>query len=316
MKNLDPALKAIADTAVPGPVSRFSMPPGEVRAAFDARAALRPAPVDDGLSFEDRKIPSTAGEVNVRIYRPVDQEACPTIVFLHGGGYMLGGLGQMDQEARLLAAGVGAVVLSVDYRLAPEHPLPAAHDDAVAVLEWAASHCTELGGAPACLCVAGESSGANIAATAAISMRNKGIRLAAQLLIVPAPDLAAFLNMPDSDRSYPMLAPRDLRAIAATALPSPGLASTFPYSAAHAASHADLPPAVVGLAGHCPTLAIGQRYADTLRHAGNDVRLFRFDDMFHPFFAFTQASSAARDAAQILFAELRSLLHLPPALRA
>lgn len=310
---LDPALAALLPPPLAEPQpSLFEMEPTEARAFFDKIVGGKPCQDDLGVTSEDAEIASAGATIAVRIYRPAQPLNRATIVFLHGGGYMLGGLDQMDGEARLLCHLTGAVVVSVDYRLVPEHPLPAAHDDAVAALHWARAHIDRLGGDKGLLCVAGESAGANLAASAAIAIREEAVGLAAQLLIVPAPDFDALRAVPDVKPPHPMLTARDIRAIAARCLPGdPAAATRYPYSAAYADDLSGLPPAVIGLAGHCPTRNIGLAYADRLREAGNVVHVHDFADLFHPFFAFTQASPAARSAAETLCDKLSSLIASP-----
>lgn len=308
MKPLDPALAAITSAGPPDAPSLFEMEPHEARSIFDTMLADRPIEVGNDIPFEDCQIPTAFGDLPIRIYRPTEPESRATIVFLHGGGYMLGGIRQMNLEARLLCEKARAVVVSVEYRLAPEHRLPAAHDDAVSALQWINQNASMLGGDETKLCIAGESAGANIAASAAISMRDLRIPLAGQLLIVPAPDFVALREVGNRNDAYPMLSCRDLRAIVKLALPSEEAASSFPYSACYAECLQGLAPAVIAVAGHCPTRKIGESYAELLRAAGNEMRLHCFEDVFHPFFAFADVSEAAMNAVDWLTADFREIL--------
>lgn len=163
----------------------------DVRARLKAsRRPAKPVPVG---SVEDRTIPGPAGEIPVRIYQPLDAEpgpqGLPVLVYFHGGGFVLCDLDSHDSCCRRLANGVGAVVISVDYRLAPEHPFPAAVEDAWAATEWAAQHATELGGDPSQLVIAGDSAGGNLTAVVAMMARDrKGPAIAYQVLIYPVVD--------------------------------------------------------------------------------------------------------------------------------
>jgi acetyl esterase len=163
--------------------SRFT-PPGQRAAVADVR---------------DTHVATPAGPRPIRIYRPLSSATpLPTIVWYHGGGWTTGSLETGDIVARSLSSGTPAVVVSVAYRLSPEHPWPAATEDAAAALQWAAAHIGELGGDPVRIAIGGDSAGGNIAAVAAQLARDGGPRLAAQILLYPVLDL----DMDRSDR-YP-----------------------------------------------------------------------------------------------------------------
>jgi acetyl esterase len=211
---------------------------------------------------------------------------------------VLGSVELMDDIARKLCRDMNAVVVSVDYRLAPEHPFPAAHDDALTATLWAIRNVAALGGDAARVAVAGESAGGNLAASTALTLRDRGERLAAQLLVVPGVDLARDTSLIEAKRSdFPMLSPSDLRDISRLYMGlNPAQAGTFPPSPLHAADFTGLPPAVIAVAGHDPLCEEGLAYAERLGAAGVPVQVHRFEDMFHPFFGFFGASAAARRA--------------------
>lgn len=308
MRPLDPALAAIAQHVAEGGQSLFDLPPADARNIFDEMAAAGPRVHRVGVTAEDTTFSSSAGNIGLRIYQPASKHTDLTIVFVHGGGYMLGGLDQMQGEAEFLTEASGSVVVAVDYRLAPEYPLPAAHDDVVAAVEWAQANARRLGGNPNRVTLIGESAGANLAASAAIALRDIGTPVAGTALFVPAPDFAGLLAI-EPNREYPMLSVEDLRAIARTCLPNtPGAASQYPYSAVYAPTLAGFPPTVIGLAGHCPTLSVGQAFAERLAEAGNRVEVRIFEDMFHPFLAFTAVSEAAKHAAEALVADFLAIV--------
>jgi len=245
-----------------------------------------------------------------RLYRPATAGPHATVVFFHGGGFVLGSVELMDDIARKLCRDLDAAVVSVDYRLAPEHPYPAAHDDALAATRWVQAHARELGGDPARVAVAGESAGANLAASAALLCCDAGQPLAAQLLVVPGLDMARDTQRLDADgRDYPMLSPADLRDIARLYMAErAGEAAAFPPSPLRATDLGRLPPAVISVAGHDPLQGEGLAYADRLRRAGGPVTLLRHDDMFHPFLGFFEASAAARRANDELCRAFRACL--------
>lgn len=148
---------------------------------------LAPLPVAEVI---DRTIPGPAIDLPIRIYRPRPSElASPALVYYHGGGFVIGGLDTHDAQCRAIALGSGAIVVSVDYRLAPEHKFPAAVDDAFAAFSWVAEHARELGIDPARIGVGGDSAGGNLSAVVAQLARDGGPKPAAQLLIYPAVDL-------------------------------------------------------------------------------------------------------------------------------
>ena len=166
-----------------------SYEPSKLRALLrNRRAPLERLP--DMRSVEDLAIDGPGGDLSIRVYRPhTSSDAIPLVVFAHGGGFVFCDLDSHDEFCRSMAQGVGAVVVSVDYRLAPEHSAPAAHDDVFAAVEWAAKHAAEYGADPSKIVLAGDSAGGNLAATVAIAARDRGgPEVAAQVLIYPVID--------------------------------------------------------------------------------------------------------------------------------
>lgn len=302
MPQLDPQLAmVVAALQARGAPPPFSGTPDEARARM--RTAVLAARERCGLpqvrSVEDTVAVHAHIRVPVRVYRPHSHRpSLPTVVFFHGGGFVLGSVALMDDIARKLCRDVEAVVVSVDYRLAPEHPFPAAHDDALAATLWALANAAALGGDPACVAVAGESAGGNLAASSAIQARDRGFALAGQLLIVPGVDFARDTLKLDSDgRAYPMLTPHDLREVARLYLgTATDRARDCPPSPLHCANLRDLPATVIAVAGCDPLHDEGLAYAARLQAAGVDTQVLRYEDMFHPFFGFFEASAAARCA--------------------
>lgn len=296
---LDPQLAAIvaamrANKAPPP----FSGTPGEARERMRraVMAARERTTLPVVASTEDRVAEHQGLRVPVRVYRPVSTEApLPTVVFLHGGGFVLGSVELMDDIARKLCRDVEAVVVSVDYRLAPEHPFPAAHDDALAATRWALDHAQTLGGDPSLIALAGESAGANLAACTALALRGNARPLAAQLLVVPGLDMARDVAAIEARGiDYPMLAPADLREIVRLSMgASAHRAAEVPPSPLRAVELAGLPPTLIAVAGHDPLREEGIAYARRLEASGVPVRLLPFDDMFHPFFGFFGHSASA-----------------------
>jgi acetyl esterase len=287
----------------------------------DARAGLRTLMVD----FRD---PSTlapvrsvtdatvAGSIPVRVYRPEVDGPVPTVVFFHGGGFVIGDLDTHDGVCRLLSKDVGAVVVSVDYRLAPEHRFPAAVEDADAALRWVVDHVDEYGGDRARIAVAGDSAGGNLAAVAAQLAHADGIELAAQLLVYPAVDFLSddypsrienaegyFLTLKDSHwfaeqyTGHRAADPRDVE-----------FASDRRLSPLLAPSLAGLPPAIVATAEYDPLRDEGDAYAAALEKAGVRVDHRCFPGLIHGFYGLEQMSPAIADATAWINARLKDLL--------
>jgi acetyl esterase len=283
--------------------------PEQARAAFralavDARPQDKVVPVAD---VSDLTLPGPAGALAARVYRPDAAGPLPTVVLLHGGGWVIGDLDTHDNMARSICRDCDAVVLSVDYRLAPEAPFPAAVDDAVAATRWAAAHLSELGGSDV-LAVAGDSAGGNLAAVVAQQLRDAGgPALAAQLLVSPATDvLGDYASRFENGEGY--------------FLDLPTMAWFMEQYAAEAERHGDprlsplraaslerLPPAVVVTAGYDPLRDEGEAYAAALAAAGVRVESRRFDSMIHGFIDMgphSEQAQAAVDETCAMFAKL------------
>ncbi|MEV0097146.1 alpha/beta hydrolase [Streptomyces sp. NPDC050738] len=273
----------------------------EARRAIDALGGPPGEAVRVG-SVEDRTVPGPEGApgIPVRIYRPVPGRSPwprPTVVYFHGGGWVIGSVDSYDTSVRALCRASGATVVSVGYRLAPEARFPAAAEDAHAALLWAADRIGELGGDPDALVVAGDSAGGNLATVASLIARERGGPVPAlQVLVYPATgggqetdsyrrngrgyfmDVAALRWFweqymgPEGDADHPWAAP--LRA----------------------ADLSGMPPAYVVTAGCDPLCDEGQAYARRLRAAQVPVVERHFPGMFHGFFAFPELLDEARDA--------------------
>src|SRR5262245_43730396 len=155
--------------------------------AMLAAAAGEPEPVH---RVDDRRLPGPAGEIPVRIYTPTGDAPLPALVFFHGGGWVIGSIQTHDGLCRRLANAAECIVVSVEYRLAPEHPYPAAADDAYAATRWVAENAAAIGADPARVAVGGDSAGGNLTAVVALMARDRGgPRLVFQLLVYPVTDL-------------------------------------------------------------------------------------------------------------------------------
>jgi acetyl esterase len=263
---------------------------------------------------EDRGVPGPAGQIPVRIYTPTGSGPFPMLVYFHGGGWVIGNIETHDAPCRALANQAGSIVVSVDYRLAPEHRFPAGPEDCYAATRWAADHAEEIGGDPRRLAVGGDSAGGNLAAVVAQMARDRGgPPLAFQLLVYPVTDhrfdTASYRENADgyfltkdgmewfwnhylgraADGDQPLASPlraRDLQG---------------------------LPPAFVMTAEYDPLRDEAEAYAARLREAGVPVALTRYPGMIHGFFSMGNVLGAGKrgmgDAASALraaFAQRRA----------
>ena len=229
--------------------------------------------------------------------RPRESEApLPVVVWTHGGGHVVGSVASYDAICRHLAMGTQAIVVSVDYRLAPEHKFPAAIDDVFAVVEWVATQADVFEGDPTRIAVAGDSAGGNLAAVSALLARDAGIQLRAQALVYPvtAPDAESDSHHDNAEgfmltRANVLWFQRHYRRDERDR-------TDFRYAPAIAESHADLAPALIQVAEFDPLKDEGIEYANRLSRAGNQVSLTHYAGMIHGFFSLSSAVDAGRDA--------------------
>ncbi|KUI04022.1 alpha/beta hydrolase [Mycobacterium sp. IS-3022] len=304
--SLDPQIAPLIEALDSG------FPPVHTMTGVEARAAIRsrfvaPAEPEPVAAVEDLEIPGSDGPIAVRVYRPSSDEPLPVVVYAHGGGFVFCDLDSHDGLCRNLANLVPAVVVSVDYRLAPEHRWPAAAEDLYAATRWVADNPTEIGADASRIVVGGDSAGGNLAAVTALIARDRGgPALAGQLLLYPV--IAADFDT-ESYRLYgkgfynPQPA---LQWYWDQYVPSHADRS-HPYASPLHADLAGLPPAVVVIAGHDPLRDEGVAYADALRAAG--VRTVRcdFDGGVHGFMTMPMLDIAhearrrvGRELAQVL----------------
>jgi acetyl esterase len=301
---LDPQARGFLDQlAALGVPGIGELPPDEARAAGDAAAATVFGPVAE-VPWEGRALPGPAGSIPVRVYRPGEQPA-PVLVYFHGGGWVLGSLVTHHGACATLARLSGCVVLSVDYRLAPEHRFPAALDDAWAATVWAAEHAGEIGGRPGALAVGGDSAGGNLAAICALRARDENMPLALQLLVYPVcdADLDTSTYREFADGYY--LTRDGMRWFWDHYLPD-GDRFQPDASPLRAADLAGAAPALVITAEFDPLRDEGEAYAQRLREAGVPVTLSRYDGMIHGFFRMPGVIERANDALSEAAGALRA----------
>jgi acetyl esterase len=286
--------------------------PEKAREVFRRLNALvaEAAPEVPVAAVEDAVVPGAAGPLRTRVYRPAGSGPHPTLVFFHGGGFTVGDLDSHDGQCRLLCREGGVVVLSTEYRLAPESPFPAAVEDALAATRWAADHVDELGRDGGRLAVGGDSAGGNLAAVVAQESRTAGPPLAAQLLIYPATDLISERPSHERNGNGYFLTTGEIEWFHANYLPDPAAGSDPRASPLRAGDLSGLPPAVIATAEFDPLLDDGDAYAEALAAGGVPVVHRRFDGLVHGFFGLGPLSESAETAIRRLCADLREVLSL------
>jgi acetyl esterase len=280
--------------------------------AAEARANAMPpelaGPEQPVHKVENRRVPGDGGLIPVRVYYPFETAQLPGLVYFHGGGFVLGGLDGSDRTCRALANGSGCVVISVDYRLAPEHTFPAAADDAFAVTQYVAEHAAEFGVDPALLAVGGDSAGGNLATVVALRARDAGgPPIAFQLLVYPWVD---FSDDSPSMREFAadhFLTAEAMAWFADYYLPAP-IDRRQPWVSPMHAKLEGLPPAFVLTAECDPLRDQGEAFARRLEAAGVQTTVKRYEGMFHPFFSLGGIIDGAKTAMADASAALKTAL--------
>ena len=311
--SIDPTLKSLLDAF---PLT-FKAADGAEVAREKLRLLKAPPEMLPQVRIEERAVGyGDLTDVPVRIYWPpiAAHDNLPVVVFYHGGGWCLGDLDTHDPVARAHAVEGEAIVVSVDYRLAPEHPFPAGIDDSWAALRWVGEHAAELGGDPDRIAVAGDSAGGNISAVMTqLARDNGGPSLVFQLLWYPS--LTADLSLPSytENANAPMLDSDVIEAFVSWYVP--GLDISDPkalpttLAPANAADLSGLPPAFIGVAGHDPVRDDGARYAELLHAAGVPVELSNEPNMAHGYASFALVVPAAAEATNRGLVALKKALH-------
>jgi acetyl esterase len=262
----------------------------------------------EAADVRDLRCPGPGGEIDLRLYAPpgAGEAMLPGMVFFHGGGWVAGDLATHDGLCRRLAAAAGCRIVAVDYRRAPEHPFPAAFDDALAATRWIAAHAGELGVDAARLAVGGDSVGGGLAAAVTQAARGAGgPRLALQVLICPILDVGRETGSRHAFADGYFISRAAFARNLAAYLPAGTPADDPRVSPLRAADLARLPPAIVHTAEFDPFRDEGEAYAERLRAAGAPVRSERHAGQIHYFYAMAQAIPAARAAASLIGAQMR-----------
>jgi acetyl esterase len=280
---VDPQIQALLDMGAGVPATN-TLSVAQARAQYEGRIRLmaQPATVE---TVRERVIQGPGGDLRLRIYRPPGDGPFPLLAFFHGSGFVLCSLDTHDGMCRNLCAGAGCVVVSVDYRLAPEHKYPAGLDDCVFATRWIADHAGELEGDAQRLVVGGDSAGGNLAAAAALRLRDQGgPPLVGQLLIYPVTDYhtPGTASYRENAEGYGLT--RDTMVWFWDHYLTDATQAADPYvSPLRAANLANLPPALVQTAEYDPLRDEGDAYAAKLRAVGTPATLSRWDGMNHGF---------------------------------
>jgi len=302
--DLHPEAKEILD--------RVDLPPTHSLSVSGAREALREllvvdAPSDDELTVRDLSIPGPEGPetpISVRAYTPPDSAGRPVLVYLHGGGWVRGDLDTHDGLCRLLAETTDCVVVSVDYRRAPEHTFPTPVHDAYAATAWAAAHADVVGGDTDRIAVGGDSAGGNLAAAVTLLARERGgPEIDHQVLLYPVTDHAFDTASYEENAAGYLLSRASMRWYWNRYLDDP-VDGANPYaSPLRTPDLSGLPSATVVTAGYDPLREEGAAYADRLRSAGVEVTHANYPGMVHVFASFPDLDRA-RDAREVVASEL------------
>jgi acetyl esterase len=304
---LDPQVQVLLER-----MKEQGLPPFEQMTVDQARAVIleftelqaEPQPI---ARVEDRTIPGPAGEIPIRIYTPSGEALLPVLVYFHGGGWTTGTLDVADEPCRALAAATSSVVVSVDYRMGPEHKFPAAVEDCYAATQWTADHAVELGADPGRLVVIGDSAGGNLAAVIALVARERGgPRVAYQVLIYPVTDYAFDTPSYEQNADGYLLTREAMRWFWGHYLNVENDGAHPHASPLRASDLSGLPPALLVTCEFDPLRDEGEAYGQRLREAGVPVKISRYDGMIHGFFWMSGALGRTQELMDELAAEIRS----------
>ncbi len=287
-----------------------ALPPEQAKEVFRrGRLATQPdLPQVDRVKEYEASGP--LGPIPVRLYRgagTADRGALPVYVYFHGGGWVLGDLDSHDWVCRRIANAAECAVVSVDYRMAPEHVFPAAFDDALAAVHWTVANAASLRLDPARVAVGGDSAGANLAAAVTIAAREAGRpKLKAQILVYPAVDLSMSGDYYGRFTEGLVLVDDTMRWFIDLYVPNIPDRKDWRASPLLAAAHTNLPPALVVLAGNDPLLAEGEVYVERLRAAGVPVTVRSYPGQIHGFISNAKLLPKANDAIADMAAALKA----------
>ena len=309
---MDPHIKAMLDAAEAASAGQQAppldaIPPEMIRAGYRMQRQAQNLNAPKDVTASDIKVDGAEGPIPARLYVPAGAPAVtPLLVYYHGGGFAIGDLETHDGHCRRMAAYAGIRVLAIDYRLAPEHPFPAGHDDCLAATRWAFDHAAEIGVDPTRIAVGGCSAGGNLAASISVDMKNDPQRkIAFQLLLYPGiwPDVE---TQSRKDLDGPVLTKAAIawfdKCLAALGHPQAHRAMLG------RADVAGTPPALVITAGYDPLKDEGRDFAARLNAAGVKATHKEYADMVHDFLIMGDVSPAIDAAAHEIAAQLKAAL--------
>lgn len=314
MPTLDPEVEnLLALGRAAGRASFEALTPEAARIAYAASRDVMQAPAVEVGSVRDLYIPGQGGALCLRVYRPMDSlldEPLPCLVFLHGGGWVIGNLESHDRLCRRLANAARVCVVAVDYRLAPEHRFPAALDDAATALRWVADNALELSITPDRIGVGGDSAGGNLAAVLALMARDGNApSLAFQVLIYPAVDLTAASNSYQTMTSGVPLTAATMLYFIDHYVPDPHDRLDWRASPLKASSLAGTPPALVVTVSNDPLCDEGMAYARRLEVEGVRVTSLHLSDQIHGMLMMGQFLTTSNIVVDYIGATLGAALH-------
>jgi acetyl esterase len=306
---LDPQAKMLMDqlAALNGP-KLSTLTAADARRVTAGSFKLPPERVEKVFKVEDRKIPGPGGEIPIRVYTPQGSGPFPVLVFFHGGGWVICDLDSHDAPCRILTNKVGCVVVSVDYRLAPEHKFPAGVEDCFAATKWVAQHAKELNVDANRLAIGGDSAGGNLSAVIAQLARDAGgPKIAFQLLIYPATEAELDTYSHKTFTDY-FLTKDDIVWFWGQYLRGPADRKDPRVAPALTKNLKGLPPALIITAELDPLRDEGEAYGEKLRAAGVPVTVSRYEGMIHGFLSMFDVLDKGKLALEESAAALRKAL--------
>ena len=287
--------------------TRAAPTPADAVEALMAEEGIAPDPAVEAVKTRDFTIPGAAGPVPARLYTPAEGEGpFPVVVYFHGGGWVIADIDTYDASARQLAAGADAIVVSVDYRHAPEHKFPAAHEDAVAAYAYIVENSGALNGDADRMAVAGESAGGNLAANVAIAARDRGwTEPVHQLLVYPVAGNDMTTESYQENADAAPLGKAGMEWFVEQVFASEDQTSDPRLNLVGRDDLEGLPPATIINAEIDPLLTEGETFAQRLQEAGIEVNQVTYEGVAHEFFGMGAVVDTAREAMEAAVADLR-----------